>query len=147
MDTQYINHFSVYEIQLIAGVCALFLVGYLFWTIYRKFEKDSRTERIAKENTLYNISLATGRNEYELFHQSAKDWSVSGDRINRDFKGYMAHQIMPYYAKDFVRRNQTHIDPSLIEEEEAQPTSRSDWVKALLVFPGSFLLLFALCYL
>ncbi len=142
-----IDYFSVYDLNLIAGICALLLVGYLFWTIYRKSEKDSRAERMTKENTLYNISLTTGRNEYELFRQSAKDWSVSGGRIDRDFKRYMAHQVMPYYAKDFVRRNQTHIDPSLVKKEAAQPTSRSDWIKALLVFPGSLLLLFALCFL
>ncbi len=142
-----IDYFSVYDLNLIAGICALLLVGYLFWTIYRKSEKDSQAERMTKENTLYNISLATGRNEYELFLQSAKDWSVSGGRIDRDFKRYMAHQDMPYYAKDFVRRNQTHIDPSLVKKEAAQPTSRSDWIKALLVFPGSLLLLFALCFL
>ena len=147
MDTQLIDYFSVFELNLIAGTCALLLVGYLFWAVYRKFEKDSRAEQIAKDSTLYNISLATGRNEYDLFCQSAKDWSVSGGRINRDFKEYMAHQVMPYYAKDFVRRNQTHIDPSLVKKEEVQPSTWSDWVKALLVFPGSLLLLFSLSFL
>lgn len=130
--------------DLVAGICALLLVGYLFLTIYRKFKKDSHADMIAMENSLYQISLATGRTEYNLFCKSAEKWSVSGDRIDQDFKIYMAHQILPYYAKDFVRKNQDHIDESLVNKEEVKPTSWSDWVKALLVFPGSLLFLFSI---
>ena len=132
--------------DLVAGICALLLVGHLFSVIYRKFKKDSQAELIAKENSLYNISLATGRTEYHLFCKSAEDWAVSGDRIDQDFKRYMAHQVLPYYAKDFVRRNQAHIDELLVKKEEVKPTSWSDWVKALLVFPGSVLFLFSVCF-
>ena len=128
-------------INLIAGICALFLVGCLFGACYRKFKKDSKAERVAMENSLYNISLATGRSEYDLFYKSAEAWSLSGDRIEKDFKRYMAEQIMPYYAKDFVRKNRAHIDESLVIKKEVKPTSRSDWAIALLVFPGSVLLL------
>lgn len=134
------------ETNLVAGICGLLLVGYLFWTIYRKSKKDSQAELIARENSLYKISLATGRTEYNLFRKSAEDWAVSGDRIDKDFRRYMAHQILPYYAKDFVRRNQAHIDESLVNKEEVKPTSWSDWVKALLVFPGSLLFLFSISF-
>jgi hypothetical protein len=130
------------EKDLIAGICALLLVGYLFWICYRKFQKDIQNELAAKENTLYNISLETGRNEYDLFYKSAENWSVSGDIIEKDFKRYMADQVMPHYAKDFVRKNQEHIDESLLNKKEVTPVSRSDWAIALLVFPGSVLLMF-----
>jgi hypothetical protein len=59
----------------------------------------------------------------------------------------MAHQVLPYYAKDFVRRNQAHLDESLVNKEEVKPTSSWDWVKALLVFPGSLLFLFSISLL
>jgi hypothetical protein len=134
------------EMDFVAGICALLLVGHLSWVIYRKFKKDSQAELIAKENSLYKISLATGRTEYNLFCKSSEDWAVSGDRIDQDFKRYMAHQVLPYYAKDVVRRNQAHIDESLVKKEEVKPTSWSDWVKALLVFPGSVLFLFSLSF-
>jgi hypothetical protein len=130
------------EKDLIGGICALLLVGYLFWTCYRKFQTDSQTEQAAQENTLYNISLETGRNEYELFIKSAENWSVSGDIIEKDFKRYMADQVMPHYATDFVRKNQAHIDESLVKKRDATPVSRSDWAIALLVFPGSILFMF-----
>ena len=135
------------EMNLIAGICALLLVGYLFRTLYRKFKNDSKADQIAMKNSLYPISLATGRTEYNLFRKSAEEWAVSSDRIDRDFKRYMADNVLPYYAKDFVRKNRTHIDESLIKEKEIKPTSWSDWVKALLVFPGSLLFLFSMSFL
>jgi len=128
--------------NLIGGLCALLLVGYLFWRCYRKFETDSHAEQMAKANSLYNISLATGRTEYELFSQSAEDWSVSSRHVERDFKSYMADQVMPYYAQDFVRKNQTDIRASLLRKNEVKSSSWWDWAKALLVFPGSILMLF-----
>ncbi len=127
--------------NLIGGICALLLVGYLFWACYRKSKMDSQAELSAMEDSLYKISLATGRTEYDLLHKSAESWSVSGKRIDQDFKRYMADQVMPYYAKDFVRKNQAHIDESLVVKKEVTPTSWSDWAIALLVFPGSVLLL------
>ena len=104
------------EIDLIAGICALLLVGYLFWVIYRKFKKDSQAELTAMDDSLCKISLATGRTEYNLFCKSAENWSVPGNRIDQDFKRYMAHQVLPYYAKDFVRKNQAPIDESLMNK-------------------------------
>ena len=135
------------EANLVAGICGLLLVGYLFWVISRKFKKDSQDELIVKENSLYNISLATGRTEYNLFCKSAEKWAISGDRINQDFTRYMADSVLPYYAKDFVRKNQACIDESLVIKEDIKPTSWSDWVKALLVFPGSLLFLFSISFL
>ena len=133
------RYVSVYN--LIGGICALLLVGYLFWTCYRKFKIDSQAEVTAMENSLYKISLATGRTEYDLLRKSAENWSVSGNIIDQDFKSYMADHVMPYYAKDFVRKNQAHIDESLVVKKEVTPTSWWDWAIALLVFPGSILLL------
>jgi hypothetical protein len=131
-------------INLIAGICALLLVGCLYWACYRKFIKDSKAEWVASENSLYNISLATGRNEYDLFYKSAEAWLVSGDQIEKDFRRYMAEQVTPYYVKDFVRKNQAQIDESLVVKKEVKPTSWADWAKALLVFPGSLLLLYSM---
>lgn len=137
----------VSEMNLIAGICALLLVGYLFRSLYRKFKMDSQADQVERNNSLYPISLATGRTEYNLFRKSAEEWAVSGDRIDQDFKRYMADMVLPYYAKDFVRKNRTQIDESLIIKKETQPTSWLDWVKALLVFPGSVLFLFSISFL
>ena len=133
--------------NLIAGICTLLLVGYLYWACYRKFQIDSQADLIAMEDSLYEISLATGQTEYDLFCKSAEEWSVSRDRIEHDFKRYMIDQVMPHYAKDFARKNQRHIDESLLDKKEVEPTSWADWAKGLLVFPGSVLLLFSMAVL
>ena len=99
------------------------------------------------KNSLYPISLATGRTEYNLFRKSAEDWAVSAERVDRDFRRYLADKVLPYYAKDFVRKNRTQIDKSLVIKKEIEPTSWLDWVKALLVFPGSLLFLFSMAFL
>ena len=130
--------------NLIAGLCALLLVGYLFWFIYRKSELDDRIESAVRKESLYDISLKTGRTEYDLFNKSANEWSVSDKVMDQDFKRYMSDQVTPYYAKDFVRKNRAHIDESLIRKKEVKPTSWSDWAVALLVFPGSVLFLYFL---
>ena len=139
------NSKSISGAATVAGACALYLVGYLFWSLIRKSQKDGREELAAKENSLYKISLETGRSEYELFQIAAKHWPVPKDKIDKDFKRYMADQSMPYYAQDFLRRNQTALDPSLIKEKkETKPSTWRDWVKALAVFPGSLILLMTL---
>jgi hypothetical protein len=136
---------SVFGMNTVAGICALYLMCYLFWFNFRKSQRDRQAELEANENFLYNISQETGRSEYELFQISAKRWLVSNDRIDQDFKRYMANQTMPFYAKDFVRRNQTQIDPSLMKEkQEVKPNSWQDWVKVLVIFPGSIILLISM---
>lgn len=130
-------------IHLVAGICALLLVAYLFWTFYQKAQRFIRTDLAERDHSLYKISLETGQTEYDLFRKSAKDWAVSDDRITQDFIRYMVDQSLPYYVKDFVRKNHEHIDESLVKKEEIKPTSWRDWAKALLVFPGFlFLVIF-----
>ena len=128
------------ELNLFAGACVLLLVGHMFWAVYRKFRKDDQFSRNAMESLLHSISLDTGWTEYELFLISAEGWSVTDARIDGDFKRYMAHQALPYYVMDFVRKNHEKIDESLIKKEEIEPTSLRDLAKALLLFPGSILL-------
>jgi len=133
-----------FAVHLIAGICALLLVGYLFWSFYLKFKKEIRADLSAMESSLCNLSLTTGRTEYELFCKSGEEWSVSGDRIDADFGRYMADQVLPYYTRDFVRKNREHTDETLIKKIDVEPTSWWDWAKALLIFPGSLILLFSI---
>lgn len=129
-------------LHLTAGMCALLLMGYFFWFLVRKFQRDSQAELNARKNSLYGLSLATGRSEYDLFHKSAEGWSISPDRVEQDFKRYMTSQALPHYAQDFLRKNQTHLDRSLIVKKKVKPAAWTDWAIALLVFPGSIFFLF-----
>jgi hypothetical protein len=131
--------------QTVAGICALLLMAALFGAFYRKFKNDNRADMIAIRSSLYRISVATGRSEYDLFRKSAEGWPVSRKRIHQDFKMYLAHQILPYYTRDFVRKQQRCLDEALVKKEVSQPTRFRDWAKALLVFPGSLVFLLSMC--
>ncbi len=130
--------------KLIAGICGLLLVGYLFRICYLKFIKDAKADSAVLANALHKIALESGRTEYELFVIAAEEWSKTNAQIDEDFKNYMAANVLPYYVMDLVRKNNDRINKSLEKVEKIEPTSRWDLVKALLLFPGCFLIFFFL---
>ena len=127
-------------IKLIGGICALLLLGYLLVICYQKFMMDSKADAVDPGNALHKLSLESGKTEYELFVIAAEEWSITEAQIDKDFKNYMAANILPYYVMDLVRKNDNRISKSLEKEGEIEPTSRWDLVKALLLFPGCFLI-------
>ena len=76
-----------------------------------------------------------------MFHKAAENWTVSPERIDEDFSTYLATERLPYYVTDFARksRNQPAETPM---EKNAEPSSWSDWIKALIVFPGAFVFIY-----
>ncbi len=128
-------------IKLIGGICALLLLGYLFVICYKKYRMDSKADSIDLANAFHKISLESGQTEYELFVIAAEEWSITEAQIDKDFRNYMAANVLPYYVLDLVRKNNDRIDESLEKKEEITPTSWWDLVKALLIFPGLFGLL------
>ena len=126
--------------KLIGGIGALLLLGYLFVICYLKFMQDAKAGSMVSENSLHKISLESGRTEYELFVIAAEEWSITEAQIDEDFKIYMAANVLPYYVMDLVRKNKDRINKSLEKDEEIGPTSWWDLVKALLLFPGCFLI-------
>ena len=98
---------------LIDGVGALSAVM-LVWCLARihwsRAQKNSQSDPIAIEDYLQKITHITGHSVYDTFHKSAEDWHIPADRIDKDFSRYLSSQSIPYYVKDFVRKNQKHID-------------------------------------
>ncbi len=132
------------EIKLIGGICALLLLGYLLVICYKKYMMDSKSDSAVLANALHKIALESGRTEYELFVIAAKEWSITEAQIDKDFKNYMGANVLPYYVMDLVRKNNDRINESLEKEEEIKSTSWWDLVKALLLFPGCFLIPYVL---
>ena len=130
--------------KLIGGICALLLLGYLLVICYQKYKMDSKADSIDSGSALHKISLESGQTEYELFVIAAEEWSITEAQIDRDFNNYMGASVLPYYVMDLVRKNNDRIDESLVKEEEIKPTSWLDLVKALVLFPGCFLIPFFL---
>ena len=127
-------------IKLIGGIGALLLLGYLLVICYKKYMMDSKSDSVVLANALHKIALESGRTEYELFVIAAEEWSITEAQIDKDFKNYMAANVLPYYVMDLVRKNNDRIIESLEKEEEIKSTSWWDLVKALLLFPGCFLI-------
>ena len=101
---------------------------------------DSKADSVELANALHKISIESGRTEYELFVIAAEEWSITEAQIDEDFKNYMAANVLPYYVMDLVRKNNDRMNESLKKEKEIKPTSGWDLVRALLLFPGCFLL-------
>ncbi len=126
--------------KLIGGICALALLGYLLVICLQKLRRDDKTDSVVLANALHKLSLKSGRTEFELFVRAAEEWSIPKAQIDKDFRNYMGANILPYYVKDLVRKNSDDIDQSLEKEKEKKSASKWDLVKALLLFPGCFLI-------
>ena len=131
-------------LKLIGGICALLLLGYLLVICFKRYMMDSKSDSVVLANALHKIALESGQTEYELFVIAAKEWSIAEAQIDKDFKNYMGANVLPYYVMDLVRKNNDRINESLEKEEEIKSTSLWDLVKALLLFPGCFIIPFIL---
>lgn len=123
-------------INSIGVVCAVVLVWWLVRAYLLKAQDNSEIDSIAVENYLQKITQATGISVYDTFCKSAEEWSVSADRIEKDFKRYLSSQSVPFYVKDFVRKSQKPID----ELYRGKGTSLTD--KRLRLFYSVLVLLF-----
>lgn len=59
---------------------------------------------------IFKTARVTGTSEYEVFCKSAENWPVTVEKIERDFSAYLIDHRAPYYVRDFIRKNQKHID-------------------------------------
>ena len=120
-------------IDTFIAVCAVTLIVY---TIRYQLRRLYNSNQISIDDYLYKITQATGISAYDTFCKSAETWRVSTARIDRDFKIYLATQTVPFYVKDFIRKNQKPID----ELFRIKDTSMTD--KRLVVFHSVLALLF-----
>ena len=99
--------------QLGNGIGTLFIVvfvGVLFRAAFRWNRTVFSDNPITMEDYLYKISRVTGKSEYDIFLKSAEEWPVPVNKIEEDFKAYLQNQTVPYYVRDFIRRNKDQID-------------------------------------
>jgi hypothetical protein len=129
------------DLYLIGTFGAALLIGCLAGLFIRRRPQHSRSSLTQSNELLTTLSSSTGISEYELFRNAAEAWNVSAERIDEDFRRYMASHRLPYYVTDYARKNRFQTD-RLIQPKKDEPSSWSDWIKALLVFPGSFVFLY-----
>lgn len=97
-------------IDALSAVCLVVLLWSLLRALLRQAPENSRTGQIPMDDYLRKITRVTGHSAYDTFYKSAEGWPVSKERIERDFRIYLASQSVPYYVKDFIRKSQKHID-------------------------------------
>ena len=91
-------------------ICILYLAFYAF---YRMIEANAQSyclEPPTPADYLYKISRVTGESEYNIFLKSAEEWPLHRPMVDRDFRRYLSHQVIPAYVHDFIRKNRHHID-------------------------------------
>ena len=59
---------------------------------------DSNAER------LWAAALMAEISEFELFFESAKNWSVPDHRVQNDFHDYLSSRRIPFYVNDYLRK-------------------------------------------
>ena len=120
---------------------AALVIGCLAGVYIRRRPQDPRNPVFSAMGNLSSISADTGINEYELFRKAAENWAVSEKRIAEDFRTYLASQHLPYYVTDYARKSQA-LPEQVPAAKKSEPSSWSDWIKALLVFPGVIVFLY-----
>ena len=129
------------DLYLVGTFGASLFIGCMAGFFIRRRPQRSRSNLLPSDDLLSSLSSSTGINEYELFRKAAENWNVAAERIDEDFRRYMASQRLPYYVTDYTRKYRFQTD-RFIQPKKDEPSSWSDWIKALLVFPGSFVFLY-----
>jgi hypothetical protein len=99
--------------QLGNGIGTLFIVllaGALFRTMFRWNKATFTDKPVTMADYLFKIARVTGNSEYDVFLKASEEWPIPAQQIEEDFKTYLLDQSVPYYVRDFVRRNKGHID-------------------------------------
>jgi hypothetical protein len=97
-------------INTLGAAGMVFLIWSLFRAYSRKPAQNAQDDALILDDYLRKITRVTGHSVYDTFCKAAEGWQVSRDRIEKDFRIYLASQNVPYYVKDFIRKNQKQID-------------------------------------
>ena len=94
----------------IGAICVVLLAGVFFRLMFHWNKTFFSYQPVTIEDYLFKIARITGKSEYDIFVKSAEEWPITTHKIDEDFKDYLTHQTVPYYVRDFVRKNKVHID-------------------------------------
>ena len=86
----------------------VFLCMMSIWRLERQY---ARNRYVSDEEYLADMARKRGSSEYDLFHLSAKEWHIQEGRIEDDFKDYLVNGGLPYYVKDYIRKNRETVEP------------------------------------
>jgi hypothetical protein len=84
-------------------VLPLAAVVYLY-ILWRLEKWQLKRWKYTDSDRLAILARSRGCSEYDIFILSARHWSVTEKKVYEDFKDYVTKGDMPYYARDYVRK-------------------------------------------
>jgi len=81
-------------------IIILFIIIYLLRILFKK--KVNLQTDIDK---LVKLAEDLQCSEYMIFHDAAKKWSFSDNKVEEDFKRYLLYGELPRYVKEYVEEH------------------------------------------
>jgi len=93
-------------LKVVLSMIVFTVIGTILFTlIARKLQKKKRSD----VDLLFDCARIFDCSEYDIFHKSGEKWGFSDDRIEEDFRDYLLQNELPYYVKEFVRKEWTDL--------------------------------------
>lgn len=81
-----------------------------YFELMRRLDRRwARRTPLSDEERLAILARRRAVSEHAVFHLAAAGWTVSGARVEADFKAYLRQGDLPHYVRDYLRRQP--IDP------------------------------------
>jgi hypothetical protein len=91
---------------IIAGVIYAVIIRYI-----DRLEKQYLSKKTdSDEIILAKLARIRRCSEFDIFQAASVDWNISPNRIQDNFNEYVIHGILPYYVRDFVRKNKQEAE-------------------------------------
>lgn len=94
-------------LNLFNGWTALLLMvvgcSYLL-VIYLTAKREARPRPLTESELLAKLGRIGPDTEYDIFFHAARDWRVSKDEVESDFKEYLHEGTIPYYVNSYLRK-------------------------------------------
>ena len=79
-----------------AGTIIIMLLAGVLFRIMFHWNKTFFNDKPATiEDYLYKIARITGKSEFDIFLKSAKEWPITKEKVEEDFKAYLKQQAVP----------------------------------------------------
>jgi hypothetical protein len=76
----------------------------LYSIIMRILKKRLRSEKTDSER-LFDRARQKDCSEFDIFQLTGAQWNIPEVRIKEDFKRYLSSGTIPYYVRDYLRKN------------------------------------------
>jgi len=105
MDGEALKEWSLFFYFGLAFIYLLFV-----HCLDRLEKKRSRKKPLSDAECLLWLARKKECSEYDIFFLSTGNWNIDKGRVEFDFNQYLTRGQLPFYVRDFLRRNRKEID-------------------------------------